>query len=234
MSREGRPEGEHGNAQQGASVGIAVERPVLSARRLVFSHPQRHVFSGWSADFPAGLTWIRGANGSGKSTLLQLLAGALPLQSGQLTVRGIDAATDPIAYRRDVFFCGPGPIAFDHLRPAEFFGFMLGLYPRFDASALEAHIRAFGLGPHLDMRLAALSTGTQRKVWLAAALVAGSAAVLVDEPVSALDAASLAHLHDTLLRCATDRAQAWIVTSHESLGEAGESAQRIDLLPPLP
>lgn len=208
--------------------------PVLSARRLVFSHPQRHVFSGWSADFPAGLTWIRGANGSGKSTLLQLLAGALPLQSGHLTVRGVDADADPIAYRRDVFFCGAGPIAFDHLRPAEFFGFMRGLYPRFDVSALDAHVGAFGLGPHLDMRLSALSTGSQRKVWLAAALVAGTGAVLMDEPVSALDAASLAHLHAMLLRGATDRSQAWIVTSHESLGRADEAAQRIELPPPLP
>ena len=213
-----------------------MQMPRRCCRRIGSSSPTRsvHVFSGWSTSFPAGLTWIRGANGSGKSTLLQLLAGALPLQSGQLSVNGIDESTDPIAYRREVFYCGAGPIAFDHLRPAEFFGFMRGLYPRFDVPALDGHIEAFGLGAHLDMRLAALSTGSQRKVWLAAALVAGSAAVLMDEPVAALDAVSLAHLQQTLARRAAERTQAWIVTSHESLGDAGESAQRIDLLSPLP
>ena len=208
--------------------------PVLTAQRLVFSYPQRHVLNGWSADFHAGLTWIRGVNGSGKSTLLNLLCGALPLQSGRLSVLGIDAAAEPLAYRREVFFCGPGPIAFDHLRPPEFFAFMRGLYPRFDVTALDGHVRAFGLELHLDMRLSELSTGTQRKVWLAAALVSGSAAVLMDEPAVSLDVASLDHLHRELLRGAGDRSRAWIVTSHEPLGEAGAHSTCIDLPPPLP
>ena len=202
---------------------------ILSANGLGFSYPARHVFNGWSHDFGAGLSWVRGPNGSGKSTLLQLLAGALPLRAGSLRVNGIDATQQPLAYRREVFWCGAGPIAFDHLRPPEFFGFMRSLYPRFDAAALPAHIAGFGLAPQLDLRLARLSAGTQRKVWLAAALVANSAAVLIDEPVNALDAASLAHLQRALLHCAADPARAWIVTSHEPLGPAGELAQRLDL-----
>ncbi|MEP7099473.1 MAG: ATP-binding cassette domain-containing protein [Burkholderiales bacterium] len=202
---------------------------ILSANGLGFSYPARHVFTGWSHTFTAGLTWVRGPNGSGKSTLLQLLAGALPLRSGTLSINGIDAAQQPLAYRREVFWCGSGPIAFDHLRPPEFFGFMSGLYPSFDADALATHIAGFGLAPHLDMRLANLSAGTQRKVWLSAALVANSAAVLIDEPLNALDADSLAYLHRTLLRAAADPARAWIVTSHEALGAAGELAQRVEL-----
>ena len=163
---------------------------------------------------------------------MQLLGGALPLRSGTLSVSGIDAAQQPLAYRREVFWCGSGPIAFDHLRPPEYFGFTHSLYPRFDADALPAHIAGFGLAPHLDMRLARLSAGTQRKVWLAAALVANTAAVLIDEPVNALDAASLAHLHRVLLRCAADAAHAWVVTSHEPLGPAGDLACCIDLAGP--
>ena len=208
--------------------------PVLSAHDLVFSWPARHVFNRWSADFGAGLTWLTGANGSGKSTLLQILAGAVAPQAGRLAVRGIDAAADPVAYRREVFFCGPGAIAFDHLRPPEYFAFMRGLYPRFDEAALQRQIDAFALAPHFDMPLAALSTGTQRKVWVAAALVAGTAAVLLDEPAAGLDRDALAHLQEELRRGADDAAAAWIVASHESLGPAGARANNLALAPPAP
>jgi ABC-2 type transport system ATP-binding protein len=63
--------------------------------------------------------------------------------------------------------------------------------------------------------LSALSTGTQRKVWLAAALVAGTAAVLLDEPLNALDSASADHLRLHLAKRALSKTQAWVVASHE-------------------
>lgn len=156
----------------------------------------------------------------------------MPPRSGRLRVQGIDAAERPIDYRREVFWCGAGSPPFDHLTPVEYFGFMRALYPRFDAEALDEHVAGFGLAPHLRARLSTLSTGTQRKVWLAAAMVANTAAVLIDEPVNALDAAALLHLHRVLNRCAADHRCAWIVTSHESLGVAGELAHRIELPDP--
>ena len=119
--------------------------PLLQVRDLAYSYPARHVFAGWSADFAPGVTWVRGANGSGKSTLLKLLAGALPPLAGRLAVRGVDAAAQPLAYRREVFWCGPGAIAFDHLKPPEYFAFMRSLYPRFDTAAALARASALGL-----------------------------------------------------------------------------------------
>lgn len=203
-------------------------RTVLRVRDLAFSYPGQQVFAGWSANFDVGLTWVRGGNGSGKSTLLKLLGGALPPLLGTLAVRGTEAAGAPLAYRREVFWCGPGAIAFDHLRPSEYWGFLRSLYPRFDAAALAAQVAGFGLARFLPVRLAELSTGTQRKVWLAAALCAGTSAVLLDEPLNALDAASLAHLRAQLARAAASPRQAWIVASHEALGEAGDGAcQRV-------
>jgi len=189
----------------------------LVAEQLSFSYPARHVFTHWSAQFAPGLTWLRGGNGSGKSTLLKLLAGALPPLTGRLRIGDIDAARDPRGYRREVFWCGPGAIAFDHLRPDEFFAFMASLYPRLDGAALAAHVQGFGLAPQLGQRLAALSTGTQRKVWIACALAAGTQAVLLDEPLNALDAASLAWLHAAFERAAAARTQALVVASHESI-----------------
>jgi len=110
---------------------------------------------------------------------------------------------------------------------------MRGLYPRFDGDGALAFSEQIGLAPFMAKRLREMSTGTQRKVWLAAAFSAGTAVVLLDEPLIALDQASLRAVRERLARCAEDRATAWIVVSHEGLGEAAESlAQLIELEEP--
>jgi ABC-type multidrug transport system ATPase subunit len=206
---------------------------VLQVRGLSFSYPGRHVFNDWSFDFATGITWVRGSNGSGKSTLLRLLGGALPAQAGSLRVRGVEAATDGLDYRREVFWCGPGAIAFEHLMPLEYVAFIAGLYPRFEVAAAQETALRLGLEPFLHKRLSALSTGTQRKVWLAAALHAGTRVVLLDEPLNALDRDSLRTVRAALAACAADARNAWIVVSHEPLGEAEASAVGLDLDAPM-
>lgn len=202
---------------------------LLEVRGLTFSYPGRHVFTGWQGDFGAGLTWVRGSNGSGKSTLLKLLAGALRPLTGTLRVAGVDAAEHPLDYRREVFWCGPGAIAFEHLHPREYCALLRGLYPRLDLAAVDAHVQGFGLAPFLGKRLSELSTGTQRKVWLAAALAANTRVVLLDEPLNALDAASLQHLLAQLATAARSPQQALVVASHEPPGDAAGLATRLEL-----
>ena len=202
---------------------------LLQVRGLSFSYPGRHVLTGFDADFGPGLTWVRGSNGSGKSTLLRLLAGALQPLVGSLRVAGIDAEQRPLDYRRQVVWCGPGAIAFDHLRAPEYFAFLRGLYPRFDTARLQQQLDGFGLQPFLGARLSELSTGTQRKVWLAAALAAGTAVVLLDEPLNALDAASLQHLRTQLAHCAADGEHAWLVASHEPVAAPEDRVMLLDL-----
>ena len=206
--------------------------PVLAVDRLQFAYPTLSLFTDWSHEFRGGLTWIRGDNGCGKSTLLQLLGGALSPGGGSLRIDGVDAAAEPLDYRRRVYWCGPGGPAFDHLRPPEFFGFVAGLYPRFEATTAGQLATALGLDPFLDKPIRALSTGTRRKVAVVAGIAARTDVLLLDEPLAALDRASVdamrGHLADATHR--TDRI--WIVTSHEPLGPTAEAAaSRIDLPP---
>lgn len=211
---------------------------ILTATALDFWFPDRPVFSAWSHTFRAGLTWVRGDNGCGKSTLLRLLGGALSPQGGQLVLNGpsgrVDIAMQPLNYRRHVFWCGPDTLAFEHLTPPEYFGFIAGLYPTLDEAELAEHVAALGLLPHLEKRLDQLSTGTQRKVALAAALAANTRVVLLDEPLAALDRASVRHVCEVLADAAEGAQQAWVVTSHEDLGEAAEAAVAVLNLVPLP
>ena len=114
---------------------------VLQVEGLSFSYPGRHIFTSWSHGFATGVSWVRGSNGCGKSTLLKLLAGALTPLDGRLTVRGIDQAAAPLDYRREVFWCGPGAFAFDHLQPLEVFALLRSLYPGFDAAAPRRYLQ---------------------------------------------------------------------------------------------
>ena len=201
----------------------------MRVQDISFSYPARQVFEFWSADFSPGLTWLRGGNGSGKSTLLKLLAGALRPATGDIEVAGLQQSVQPIDYRREVFWCGPGPVPFDHLSPIEYFAFIRGLYPRWDDAEMTRHVAGFSLQPHLRSPLRTLSTGTQRKVWLTAALSAGAGVTLLDEPVNALDAASLDHLLGTLAQWSRDATRVWIVASHESLGGDVQVARTLEL-----
>lgn len=202
---------------------------VLVASGLHFAWPGRPLFNGWSFGFEPGLTWVRGDNGCGKSTLLQLLAGALEPAAGTLRCQGVDARQAPQEYRRRVFWSSAGAPAFSHLRPAEYLSFLAGLYPTLDLPVAPAVLDALGLTPHLDKRIDQLSTGSGRKVSLAAALLAGTPVVLLDEPLAALDAASVRFVREWLADEAEERRAAWIVTSHEPLDEAGEHAAVVDL-----
>lgn len=190
--------------------------PVLQVLQLHFAHPGAPALvAQWSSEVPAGVTWLRGDTGSGKTTLLSLLAAARACGGG-LVLQGIDASVDAAAYRRCVFWHDPASDHSDankHLTPAEVAAGVRASHPRFDADAWQQHLQGFGLGPHLAKPLLALSTGTRRKVWLAAALSAGAALTLLDEPTAGLDTPSVAHLMQSLTGCAGWPGRATVVAS---------------------
>lgn len=149
---------------------------------------------------------------------MKLLAGALKPTAGDVEIHGISLANEPLRYRQQIFYCGPGPIAFEHLSPIEFFGFMRTLYASLDEEMLKKNINEFDLHRFLEFPLASLSTGSQRKVWLSIALAAGTKTVLFDEPFNALDAKSMDYFRSVLGLRAQDTSSTYIVTSHEDLG----------------
>jgi ABC-type multidrug transport system ATPase subunit len=192
---------------------------MLNVKKLSFNYPDTSIFSGWEHSFQSGVTWVKGGNGSGKTTLLKLLAGALKPTMGEIELCGVNQSTEPLQYRQQIYYCGPGPIVFDHLTPSEFFGFMRNLYPNYQDENLKQHIEGLNLMPFQDAQLKDLSTGTQRKVWLAFALAAQTKATILDEPFNAIDSNSLDYLRAALGRCSKDLSKLWIVASHQDLGD---------------
>lgn len=203
--------------------------PLLRTQQLSFAYTRQRVVDLWSQSFDAGLCWLRGPNGSGKSTRLKLLAGALAPQHGTAAIAGIDLLREPLAYRREVCWVAAEPPPFEHLSPAERFGFLAGLYPRADAQEWARHVEGFGLAAVLRQPLRELSTGTQHKAALAAALALNTRVLLLDEPLNALDAASLAYLRALLQQAGASRERLTLVVSHEELGVAPSAELTLQL-----
>ncbi len=128
-----------------------------------------------------------------------------------------------------MYWCGPGGTAFDHLEPSEFFGFVAGLYPRFEAGMTTMLVDALGLSPFMGRRIRELSTGSRKKVAVIAAMAAGSDVALLDEPLAALDSASSTVLESHLLEAARQRRRVWVVASHEPLGDAAGEGRSLGL-----
>lgn len=203
-------------------------KSVLQVSDLHFSYPDRELFTDFSANFPPGITLICGGDGCGKSTLLKLLAGVLPAQSGRLHIHGVDLQTQPAKYMARIFWNEPRSDAFDQLTLPDYFKLQRTRYPDFDDEVLTNMTEGLGLQEHLHKRLFMLSTGSKRKVFLAAAFASGAALLLFDEPFAALDAISIGFVLSCLKAATSDTHKACVVADYAApMGLL--LAQKIDL-----
>jgi len=205
-------------------MNSAVCAPILVVKDLCFAYPgQPRLLSGWSASIGAGLTQLYGDEGSGKSTLLRLFAGRLPAK-GQLSLAGASSSEDPKSYQRSVFFVDPATGEFDQVTATECTSMLRDGDAGFDEPRWESCVNGFSLTPHLAKPMYMLSTGSKRKVWLAAALASGRALTLIDEPTAALDNASIRFLWRALADAVGSSGRAIVVASATQLDALALSA----------
>ena len=174
------------------------------------------IVDGWSATIGPGVTLLHGDTGSGKSTLLRAWAGVHPA-AGRLTLAGTPLDRDPAGYQRHVFFVDPSTDAFDEVTARACTDALTQADAGFDTARWNALVEGFSLAPHLDKKMHMLSTGSKRKVWLAAALSANRALTLLDEPTGGLDAGSMRCLWRTLADIAAAGERAVVVASGEQV-----------------
>jgi ABC-2 type transport system ATP-binding protein len=187
--------------------------PVLRITRLSLRWPDgARQFCDLSLDIVAGLTLLDGDSGSGKTTLLRVIVGE-SAADGRIALHGRTRDDDAAAWARDIGVLDADDERLDPLTPD---GVMAGRRRRhgaLDETAWRRHVDAFGLQPHLDKAMFQLSTGSRRKVALAALLAARCPLTLLDEPAAGLDAASLRHLRQALAEANADPQRAMIVVA---------------------
>jgi len=174
---------------------------------------------------------LLGPNGAGKTTTLRMVAGLIRPDAGQISVCGIDALADPVAAKRLVAWVSDEPMIYDKLTPLEYLDFVAGLWGMApEAAEAGAHglIRRLGLEAQADRRCEGLSKGMRQKVALAGALIHEPRLIILDEPLTGLDAAAARVVKDVLLERV--RAGASVIMTTHILEVAERMAERIGVI----
>ena len=174
---------------------------------------------------------LLGPNGAGKTTTLRLVAGLLTADSGTIQVFGIDVRRHPIESKRIIAWLPDEPMLYDRLDPLEYLEFVAGLWGIEPAKAQETAnllLEMLGLWPHRHQRCETFSRGMKQKVALAGALVHEPKLLMLDEPLTGLDAAASRQVKDLL--AATVRGGATIILTTHILEVAERLADRIGII----
>jgi ABC-2 type transport system ATP-binding protein len=174
---------------------------------------------------------LLGANGAGKTTTLRMTAGLLRPDAGSISIYGVDALAAPLEARRIVAWLPDEPMLYDKLTPLEYLEFVSGLWsvPRRIAEIqAEELLRALDLWGHRDARCEGFSRGMRQKTALAGALIHDPQLLILDEPLTGLDAAIARQVKD-LLTARARRGATVILTTH-ILEVAERLADRIGII----
>lgn len=174
---------------------------------------------------------LLGPNGAGKTTILRMVAGLLKPDAGSISILGVDALADPVSAKRRMAWVSDEPMVYDRLTPLEYLDFVAGLWQvepgRARQSALEL-IDWLGLASHANDLCGGFSKGMLQKVALAGALVHDPDLIILDEPLTGLDAGSARQVKDVLLQ-RTAAGVTVIMTTH-ILEVAERMAERIGVI----
>jgi ABC-2 type transport system ATP-binding protein len=174
---------------------------------------------------------LLGPNGAGKTTTLRMVAGLLRPDSGAISVSGIDALADPVAAKQIMAWISDEPMIYDKLTPREYLEFVAGLWgiaPDVAEARTQDLLSWLDLTAHANERCEGFSKGMRQKVALAGALVHDPRVIILDEPLTGLDAGSARQVK-SVLRERVDAGGTIVMTTH-ILEVAERMADRIGVI----
>lgn len=177
---------------------------LLDAEQLTLSFSGRPLFDGLSFQLRPGLTLVRGGERCGKSTLLRVIAGTQAVDAGSLQRAA-----------GDCFHEQPADAAHDAVISRAWLSSRQAGFVQWNAALAADLVEAFALAEHIDKPMYMLSTGSRRKVGLAAAAASGATLTLIDTPFAALDAASCRVLAELMAEAAESERRAWVLADYE-------------------
>ncbi|TDH28874.1 ABC transporter ATP-binding protein [Segetibacter sp. 3557_3] len=182
--------------------------PIIRITELRKSYGPKQVLKGISLDiYPGQVIGYIGPNGAGKSTTVKILCGLISDYSGDVFVKGINLKEDVLAVKSLIGYVPELAELYEVLTPVEFLGFMAELYNMPEAVATERIVRmmtAFGLEQNMNQRMDTFSKGMRQKVLITSGLLHNPDVIILDEPLSGLDANSVIIVKDLISKLARD------------------------------
>lgn len=190
---------------------------ICAVDQVTFTIPQGEVFG------------LLGPNGAGKTTILRILTTLTRPDSGQCRIDGFDVTQNPLPVRRQI-----GVVPQENNLDRELTAFqnllLYGWLHRVKdlAVGIEAKLKMVDLWDRRDSIVAGFSSGMQRRLLLARALLPGPAILFLDEPSIGLDPQIRRHLWD-LIRKTKIEGRTVILTTHY-IEEAQALCDRVGIL----
>jgi ABC-2 type transport system ATP-binding protein len=157
--------------------------------------------------YPGQVIGYIGPNGAGKSTTVKILCGLLPSFEGEVWIGNINIKEHPLEAKRKIGFIPELAELYETLTPYEFLHFMAALYEMDEEVAeqrMQKMLSAFGLLPNLHQRMDTFSKGMRQKVLITSGLLHNPEIIIMDEPLSGLDANSVIIIKELISKLAAD------------------------------
>ncbi|MBF4457144.1 ABC transporter ATP-binding protein [Pseudoclavibacter sp. VKM Ac-2867] len=181
---------------------------------------------------PGEMVALLGPSGCGKTTALRALAGLEDIDEGEILVGGRDVANVP-ASKRDMAMVFQSYSLFPHLTVAQNVAFPLslrrGISAKERSTRVPEYLELVGLGGFGERYPNELSGGQQQRVALARALAVQPKVLLLDEPLSALDAKVRVQLRDEIRRIQLEVGITTVFVTHDQ-EEALAVADRVAVM----
>ena len=143
--------------------------------------------------FDGEIYGLLGPNGAGKTTTIKSILGMHDLQDGNITVLGFDSIINPEEVKENIGYVAEEPILYESMSVKELFNFIASirrLDPERATIVAKEYLVSLNALKYYDTFIGGLSRGNKQKIQVIAALLHEPKVLILDEPLSGLDARS--------------------------------------------
>jgi len=184
------------------------QEPIIKINNLHKHYGDKQVLKGIDLDiYPGEVIGYIGPNGAGKSTTVKILTGLIADFEGDITVGGKDLRKEVLDIKAMMGYVPENAELYDVLSPLEYLDFVGKLYGMEEEVITERATRllaAFGLTEQLHKRMDTFSKGMKQKVLLVSGIIHNPKIIILDEPLSGLDANAVITVKELISLLAKD------------------------------
>ena len=199
---------------------------------LVKNFGDKTAVDGLTLRVPTGMLYgFLGVNGAGKTTTLRMISGLIRPDAGEIRVCGIDAVAEPQRAKQPLAYIPDDPVLYGKLNPMEHLEFVAALWnvePGLARQRAQELLTRLGLWDRRHEWIESYSRGMKQKVALASALIHEPRLILLDEPLTGLDASAARLVKDILSEFL--RAGGSVILTTHILEVAERLAQQIGIM----
>jgi len=182
--------------------------PIICLKNLHKSYGIKQVLKGIDINiYPGQVIGYIGPNGAGKSTTVKILCGLITDYEGQVFVKGMNLRDHLVEIKSNIGYIPELAELYDVLTPLEFLTMVASLYNMDEETAsdrIHKMLTAFGLASNINDRMDTFSKGMRQKVLITSGILHNPDIIILDEPLSGLDANSVIIVKELLSKLAKD------------------------------